>query len=88
MRFVRGHPNGSNRLESGFNENPDLPTSLQIPSVLAISSIVDIAVGFAKQALGPPGVQEAHRRVREVIGKLPAVQVNRVLDAMFREYRT
>jgi hypothetical protein len=58
-----------------------------MPSVLAVSSIIDIAVDFAKQALGASGREVIQRRINEVIGKLPTVQLHRALDAMFREYR-
>lgn len=89
-RVIRGdrtYPNALNRLESGFGENLNLPASLQMPSVLAVSSIIDIAVDFAKQALGASGREVIQRRINEVIGKLPTVQLHRALDAMFREYR-
>jgi hypothetical protein len=90
FRVIRGermHSNSLNKLDSGFSENSMLPASLQIPTVLAVSSIVDIAFDFAKQAMGSSGEKEVHRQIVGVIEKLPSTQVHRALDAMFREYR-
>lgn len=90
LRVIRGERTYSgavSRFESGFSESPDLPASLQVPHVLAVSTIIEITLDFARQALGSIGEKDAQRRIFEVIEKLPPAQVHRALDAMYREFR-
>lgn len=88
FRVIRGERTYSgNRLESGFAENPTLPASLQTPTILAVSSIVDIAVNFANQVSGPLGLNLVQGQISEVIEKIPSVQLHRALDSMYREHQ-